>query len=294
MSEPTAEKKRVTPLNVLNACLIVVLFQLVAILLTFQDLPALSQVVSVTGPSFAPAGTSPSGSVGNVVILVVFAFGATVILLRVLRRKMVLSFKFLIFGSTAVSAFLLTFITVDSLAHGNVPAEVELYLGIAVALIPVALVGYTVFVKNHPIISTAVLAFVGAEVGSFFASTLDLGTALLLPLAFSAYDIYAVFRGPLKHLIGTAPGIALNGMSVKLGEFTLGLGDVVFYSMIPSLAYVHTVSPPIVAASATLATILAIGVGVLTTLVLLTRKRLLPGLPIPMFLGVSVLVVYLV
>ena len=294
MSEPATEKKRVTPRNLLNAVLIVVTIQLVALLITFQNLPVLVQLVSGGGSSFSPAGTTPVGSVSNAIILVLFAFGATVALLFLLRRKRVFPFKMLVFASTALSAFLLTLVTADSFVYGNVPANLELTLDVAIALIPVGLVAYTVFGRNRPVVSTLVLAFVGAEVGSFFASTLNLGTALALPIAFSIYDIFAVFRGPLKQLVGTASGVALNGMSIKLGEFTLGLGDVVFYTMLPSLAYFHTKATPLISASAPFATLLAIDAGVILTLVLLTKKKLLPGLPIPMLLGVSVLVAYLV
>ncbi len=293
MTEKEPERKRVTPQNLLVAALIVVTIQLVALLITYQDLPELVQIVQQGGSSFAPIGTTPSDSILNALVLVLFAFGATLVLLWVLRRRMVTSFKVLIFGSVSLSAFFLTLITVDSVTYGRVSADWELGIDVAVSLAVVALIGYTIFVKNQPVVSTAILAFIGAEVGAFFATTLNLWTALALPVAFSIYDIYAVFRGPLKQLIGTNQGVALNGMSIKLGEFTLGLGDVVFYTMLPALAYFHTVEPPLLNFTAPIAVILAIDVGVMITLVLLTRRRLLPGLPIPMMLGVLVLVAYL-
>jgi type IV secretory pathway VirB2 component (pilin) len=150
----------------------------------------------------------------------------------------------------------------------------------------VAMIGYTVFVKNRPWLSTVILALVGAEVGSFFAFTLPLFTALLLPVAFSLYDIYAVFRGPLKQLIAVDSTVALVGMSIKAGEFTLGLGDVVFYTMLPAIAFRPDLglSPYV-----PFEMIAAIDAGVVATLYLLSKKRLLPGLPIPMLLGVLVL-----
>jgi hypothetical protein len=109
---------------------------------------------------------------------------------------------------------------------------------------------------------------------------------LVLPAAFALYDIYAVFRGPLRMLIGTAPNVALVGMSIRAGVFTLGLGDIVFYTMLPSLAFLQA------GYAAALATILAIDAGVIITLFLLSRRRLLPGLPIPMLFGIVVLLFY--
>jgi hypothetical protein len=83
-------------------------------------------------------------------------------------------------------------------------------------------------------------------------------------------------------------------MSIRAGEFTLGLGDVVFYTMLPSLPLAQLVarSSMTVAAAWAFATLAVMDVGVVATLFLLSRRRLLPGLPIPMVLGVLVLVLH--
>ena len=291
MSEQPAEpidKKRVTPANLLEAAVVVVVIQLFALLITNQNGPAYGYVVNSTGYSFGPAGNTPAGATVNALILVVFAFALTLGMVWLLRRKMVTSFKLVIFGSVAFSAFILTMVTADVFAIEYLPAALELPIAFGVPAVVVALIAYTIFLKNRPWLSTAILAFVGAEVGSFFAETLSPWTALALPIAFSVYDIYAVFRGPLKALIGTEPGIALVGMSIKAGQFTVGLGDIVFYTLLPSLAlYQYGLAP-------SLYTILAIDVGMAITLFLLSRKRLLPGLPIPMLLGILVLARYVI
>jgi len=291
LSEQPAEpidKKRVTPANLLEAAVVVVVIQLFALLITNQNGPAYGYVVNSTGYSFGPAGNTPAGATVNALILVVFAFALTLGMVWLLRRKMVTSFKLVIFGSVAFSAFILTMVTADVFAIEYLPAALELPIAFGVPAVVVALIAYTIFLKNRPWLSTAILAFVGAEVGSFFAETLSPWTALALPIAFSVYDIYAVFRGPLKALIGTEPGIALVGMSIKAGQFTVGLGDIVFYTLLPSLAlYQYGLAP-------SLYTILAIDVGMAITLFLLSRKRLLPGLPIPMLLGILVLARYVI
>ncbi|MDV3244465.1 MAG: presenilin [Nitrososphaerales archaeon] len=285
---PEIDKKRITAPNILFAVAVVLVIQLVSLLITYENIPTYTYIVSTTGYSYAPLGTSSAGSAGNAVILVLIVFASTLALVWVLARKMILSFKVLIFGSVSISAFLLTLITFDSFSYKFVPDSYELPLGVAVSLVVVALIGISIFVKNYPWLSTGILAFVGAEVGSFFASTLPPLTALLLPIVFSIYDVYAVFRGPLKQLIGMGGNMALTGMSIKAGEFTLGLGDIVFYTMLPSLALFYLT--PLLS----LSTILVIDVGVVVTLYLLSRKKLLPGLPIPMLLGVLLLAVFLV
>jgi presenilin-like A22 family membrane protease len=289
---PPREKKRVTPGNLLIAAVVVAAIQALALVITNLNLPTYASVVSSTGPSYAPAGTTPLGSAFNAILLVAFAFALTVGLVWLLRKRMILSFKLVIFGSTAFATFILTLVTADVFALTYLPPSWELPFAFGVPAAIVLILGYIIFVKNIQWLATILLAFVGAEVGSFFAETLGFWTALALPIAFAIYDIYAVFRGPLKSLIGTNPGIALVGMSIKAGEFTLGLGDVVFYSLLPSLAFAQFrgtfgVVPALV-------TILAIDIGMVITLFLLSRRKLLPGLPIPMLLGVLVIVRYLI
>lgn len=282
------DRKRITAPNILFAVCIVVAIQLVALFITYENLPTYTYMVSTSGYSYAPLGTSSAGSAANAIVLVLVVFASTLVLVWFLSRKMVNSFKVLIFVSVSISAFVLTLITFDSFSYRFVPEAYQVPLDVLASSLVVAVIGITIFVKNYPWLSTAVLAFVGAEVGSFFASTLPPITALVLPVVFSAYDVYAVFRGPLKQLIGIGGGIALNGMSIKAGEFTLGLGDIVFYTMLPSLALFYLT--PLIS----LSTILIIDAGVVVTLYLLGRKRILPGLPIPMVLGVLLLAVFFV
>ncbi len=289
MSNEPEGKKRITPTNLVQALLIVIAIQVAALLITYQNLPT----YQATGPPALPGGSGATGSAVNVVIYVGFAFAATLLLLWLLRRKMVSSFRVLIFTSLAISGFALTFVTSDGFFYNYLQPTAELAADIAVSLAVVTLIGYTIFVKNRQWLSTIVIAFVGAEVGSFFA-TLPLKTALLLPIAFAVYDIYAVFRGPLKSLIGTGEKVALVGMSIRAGEFTLGLGDVVFYTMLPSmpLAQLAAGSPSLTVLAWAFVTLAVMDVGVVATLFLLSKKRLLPGLPIPMMLGILVLAFY--
>ena len=284
MSEEAQQaKKRVTPANLLVAAAIMVAIQLAGLTITQLNRPTYNIIVNSTGYSFSPGGTSAAGSTFNAVLLVAFAFVLTLGLVWLLRRRMVMSFKVVVFASVAFSAFILTLVTADVVAITYFPASFELPFTYGMAGLVVVLIAYTIFLKNRVWLSTIILAFVGAEVGSFFAETLPLWTAIALPIAFSVYDIYAVFKGPLKALIGTAPNVALVGMSIKAGEFTLGLGDIVFYTLLPSLALF------VFGLNQALYTIAAINVGMVITLYLLSRRRLLPGLPIPMMLGVAVI-----
>ena len=306
MSEPLLGTKKVTASALLTTVALIAIVQAGSLLITTQNISLYPFIVNSSGTSANIAGaagisgTSAAGTAFDIIFLVAIAFGATLCLLWLVRHKMVTSFKLLIFGSMALAAFVLTLVTADSFAYNYLPLELEAPASVAAAVAVVIVIGYTVFVKNRPWLSNIVIAFVGAEVGSFFAGTLSPltsfpWTALLLPLAFAVYDIYAVFKGPLGRLIGASPGLALNGMSVRLGEFTVGLGDVVFYTMLPSMAlyYISYSTGYISGVYASLVTMLIMDAGVALTLFLLSRRRLLPGLPIPMLLGVAVVALYL-
>ena len=293
MSDETQlPQKKVTAGNLLAAAATIVLVQAAALLISNLNLPSYAPLAASGNYSYSPAGPSAEGSLLNAVLLVAFAFALTLALVWLLRRKMVTSFKVVVFGSVALSAFILTLITADNFAVQYLPASLEYPVAYGVPAAMTVLLAYIIFVKNVNWLGTVLLAFVGAEVGSFFAETLPQWTALALPIAFAIYDIYAVFRGPLKSLVGTNPGVALVGMSIRAGEFTLGLGDVVFYTLLPSLAFFQFDGTFGLAPA--LLTIVAIDIGMVMTLYLLSRRRLLPGLPIPVLFGVLVIVRYLV
>jgi hypothetical protein len=297
LSDSDPEEKRVTPANIALAVSAVAVVQLVSLLISYQNLPVFTVIINATGPVNPIGGltgggngtaTTAESTAGNALLFVGLAFVLTLGLVWLLRTKRVNTFKLIIFASVAIASFVITMFTADVFAFNYIGQSdlVQSVFSYGVSLALVALIGYVIFVKNLVWLATGILAFVGAEVGSFFAMALPPLTALVLPGAFAIYDIYAVFRGPLKQLIGTAPNVALVGMSIKAGVFTLGLGDVVFYTMLPSLALLKA------GYVAALATILAIDIGVIATLVLLARRKLLPGLPIPMLLGISVLLFY--
>ena len=105
-------------------------------------------------------------------------------------------------------------------------------------------------------------------------------TIIIIPIVFALYDIYAVFRGPLKSLVNShEDSLDLRPLFVNLGRFNVGTGDLIFYSMIPSSVFLLIDLP-----SAFLS-ILLIHIGFISTLYLLKRFEIFPGLPIPVALS---------
>ena len=253
--------------------------QVVALYFTYVNAPLTSE----TGSSFAPAGTSAFGSLSNALILVIAVFATTLLAVWLIRNRKVRVFTSVVYVGTSLALFLLTLLTALDITDVYLSAYPSLYVSLAASIGAVVLFALSARRRSLVVLAPIVTGLLSAEVGSYFAAVIPLYTALLLPLVFSVYDIYAVFVGPLRTLVTVAPTEVLTAVTSRLGEFSIGTGDTIFYSMLPALAlYQFSLSDA-------LYTLAAVDVGVVITLYLLSRSRLLPGLPIPMALGLGTL-----
>ena len=255
--------------------------QVVALYFTSVNEPVAEQV----GGTYAPAGTSDFGSLSNAVILVLAVFATTLLAIWLIRNRRVRIFTSIVYVGTSLALFLLTLLTSVDVTANYMSAYPSLYLSLALSAGAVLLFLLSARTKRLILLAPLVTGLLSAEVGSYFASAIPLYTALLLPLVFSVYDVYAVFRGPLRQLVTIAPKEVLTAVTSQLGEFSIGTGDTIFYSMLPALALYQF---NLVYA---LCTLVAVDIGVVATLHLLSKSRLLPGLPIPMALGLGTLLV---
>ncbi|MCS4539246.1 MAG: hypothetical protein HYU03_00945 [Thaumarchaeota archaeon] len=271
-------RRNVTARSVALALAVVVITQAIALAITRVNQPVLSQL----GYSYAPAGTSSLGSAGNALILVAFVFATTLLALFLVRRNKVNLFRLLIFTGTLVAIFVLTLLAADNFLSPLFGERVSTTLSLTLAVVLAAILAASTFIARLASLRSVVTVLLSAEVGSYLASTIPFLTAILIPVVFSIYDIYAVFKGPLKHLISISPE-NIGPISTRVGEFTIGVGDTVFYSMLPSLVFFQF---NLVCA---IITALAVNAGVVFTLYALARSRMLPGLPIPMGMGLLAL-----
>ncbi len=166
----------------------------------------------------------------------------------------------------------------------------------------------------------ASLMVISSFMGAFMAVILPTWTVVFLLIALALWDIYAVFKGPIKDMVeldmngqlmakrgsrgqpmwdplgDNSNDFPFENMTYDAGSWQLGIGDLVFYSMLAAHALFYStiyVSDkgwwmlpfffvPVV---------IAILVGFAYTIYRLTKgdgTTILPGLPIPMFLGVGV------
>jgi hypothetical protein len=105
-------------------------------------------------------------------------------------------------------------------------------------------------------------------------------TLIVLPIAFSMWDIYAVFKGPMMKVATGIPPKMRRLFMLKAGVRGIGFGDLMFYSMVTAFGYSLSISCGVLG-------IMGVMTGVLVTFWLLSggQHKGLPGLPLPMLFG---------
>jgi len=239
----------------------------------------------------SPFGLGPLGSLLVSASLVVGSLLAAFLMVLALRKGYI---NYVVAGVLGAATFTLNYYIV-SYAFG--------YLSVAPLLTATVLAAFMVFYALRPlrfkgwlaVLANAVVLLNGAELGLFLAVSFQRMTIIFLAFVFSAYDFYSVFRGPISKMLGrptSRPGPGpeeaverpernlLGPMLVNFGEVEMGLGDITFYSMMPAAIFTEGMG-----LGAAIVEVLLIDVGIAATLALLRKVRPLPGLPIPLLLG---------
>jgi presenilin len=236
---------------------------------------------AATAPVTPFAGNDlTSASLDALILVLALAASATVMLLLIRRGRM----KFirqmirgaLIFVSFAVS-FWYTGSVLPSPFDPASPAALLFFFGLS-GLIAI-LIGVSVFGKGR-IRQLFGVSALSSLTGVFLGYSIGLITALVLVGALVIYDIVAVFRGPVGALARTVESGDLPGAMFSYGELTIGMGDLVFYSLVATTALVSFGAIPFFGAA------FGILIGTYLGLRALSRYEMFPGLPLSLLLGV--------
>ncbi len=148
---------------------------------------------------------------------------------------------------------------------------------------------YLVYSPRYPLFLNGLLLIYGSMSGALFSELLPVWSIFTIAFVMSFYDLYAVFKGPLKYILenvfrptqhqGDIRENVLRGASVQLGKITLGMGDVLMYSMLSPTFYFF----PYPSFSKWLFSIIGLLLGFFLTLKLLEKKKFMPALPMPVF-----------
>lgn len=132
--------------------------------------------------------------------------------------------------------------------------------------------------KEGGLITSIPAAYIASGAGATIGMSIPYWTFLVLILGISAYDVIAVYKGHLSSL-SKEEAILLKGLTIEVDDLVIGLGDLFFYSLTASAIFQYMGVIP--AAAATISII----AGYAITLLLLRKRHVLPGLPIPLLLA---------
>jgi len=90
--------------------------------------------------------------------------------------------------------------------------------------------------KAEGLIHALSSASIGALVGTFLAFSMPLLSAVVLLGALVVYDILTVYLGPIGKLVESSSLRDFTGAVFTFEDVTVGMGDLVFYSMLVSVA----------------------------------------------------------
>jgi hypothetical protein len=117
--------------------------------------------------------------------------------------------------------------------------------------------------------------------GTFLGVSIPMLTAIVLLLALAAYDLFAVYKGPIGKMAQSTDLEDFTGAVFTYGDLTVGMGDMVFYSMLASIAMINFGPLSFVAA--------AVGVvaGAYIGFKMLEGRDMFPGLPFAVVMGLA-------
>jgi hypothetical protein len=269
------EKFRAEPIDLLPV---------VASLLVGVSCASIMLIAQVSLYSVTPFPESTAGSLGNGLYFVVLAaVGASLLYLLLTRKKLKLVTLITGFAITAAALLLSVVYLYAALSIFNVPYTTVLVLVLAV---PITVLADLIVFRAHGRVYSLTILLLGGALGAFLGMSIPILSAVLILSFLAAYDVFAVYRGPVGKIAQT--GLEqLRGLSVSFRDIQIGLGDLTFYSMLTAL--VLTNAGPALC----LASIIGVLIGAFAALKMLERKGIFPGLPFPVALGLAPLIALL-
>lgn len=161
---------------------------------------------------------------------------------------------------------------------------IGILLGIIVATTALITI---VFGKGNQIVKNVIILLVSIIVGTMMGVILPMGTFLTLIIIISLFDIYSVFKGPISSIFKQEEKLSPSKYSKQIGifEMRIGIGDLIFYSAL--VVFSVTYFNPILG--------FVTGIGILTGVKItehfLLKHQKFPGLPIPIFLALFLVLI---
>ena len=240
-----------------------------AYLLIVQPLPPINVTPFQEGAPSAPFGNA-------LYFVVLIALSATIFYILLKRKSHKLIFVLIAVALTTAS--LLLSVVYLSAIFAYVPSLDVLVLPLSIAVS--VIFDLAIFRLGSKARNVAVV-LLGGGLGVFFGASIPFFSAVLILVFLAVYDVFAVYYGPVGKIAHSGLD-QLQGLSFSFKDVQMGLGDLVFYSMLAGsmLLNFNSLIPYFVS-------LIGILVGSFLTLVMLEKKGIFPGLPFPIILGLA-------
>jgi len=276
MGEEDARRLRITPRTYLPVALSIIMTW-ICVLLTGRagivfPKPIITPVEepSPTAPP-AQALSNPAPYLNTLIVIGLIAVSSIIILYIASRKPRIL--RILVACLAWLVSFSITTLHLLNLSLTLNPWIFNLWIPLASAT--ATIITYLLIFREEEVSMSFAASYIASGAGGVIGMSIPYWTFLVLVAAISIYDILAVYKGHLSHLTKQDAPI-LRGLAVEVGDLVIGLGDLFFYSLTISAIFWNLGETPAVAAT------IAIVAGYTIILLLLQRRRIVPGLPIPL------------
>lgn len=288
-------KRRLYPLPII---LVVIIAGILAYLTYFEA------GIQFDGGYFSESEMGALGGILNGLIYTAIAVISAFIIIFIIKKKGIDVLKYIFGFSFALIGFFQTwffgqiviYVFFLELPHLFYLLYYELIFLSAVFTI---LMIYQYFTSQSIKTKNFIVLYIGLLIGASMGVLMPLWTTLAILIGISCWDIFAVLykHGPIKQLIDIASTPEEDNdlsdlelkQKIESGEYEydtskleIGIGDLAFYSMLTSSALVQTNNIIVM-----ILTSIAIIIGTGITISALRRNKILPGLPISIFLGIG-------
>ncbi len=239
-------------------------------------LPQQSEVIPVT----PIPETTPGAPVGNALYFVILIAISATVFYFLIKRKSKNIIKGLIVVAMTTASLLLSVVYLSAIL-AYFPSIDDLLVLIALSVAITVLFDLAIFCFGSIARNVAVVA-IGGALGIFFGFSIPLYSAVVILAFLAIYDVIAVYKGPIGKIAQSSGLDQLQGLSFSFRDIQMGLGDLVFYSMLMGVMFFsfQSILPTIMA-------IVGILAGSIVTFFMLEKKGIFPGLPFPIMLGLA-------
>jgi len=228
---------------------------------------------------------TPSGATLNASIFVVMMAAAATLIYLLLKHQRKRVVKYLIAGAIFFVAFFLLNWYGELYATQLAPV-VDVYgygwLGLTAIAAGLLLAGLYRGPQGMRLLS---VTLVGSLTGTFLGASVPTLTAIVLLAALAVYDLVSVYRGPIGKIAEMADLDEFKGAVFTVGDLTIGMGDLVFYTMLVSNAMIN------LGTLAYLGAFAGVAAGSFLGFKMLERREVFPGLPLAIGLGLAAMLI---